>query len=284
MNFNRVSLKTKAKQLLRKNWGWAVLVTLIFSLTTTTWSTSFVQDEVRDIFNPRVETNQNVQNGDDIDDSLDIGVGSSAINRMRPDVVIRRYKDKVEITVRELMPFYKGSVWALIGLIAMFALLFGAALKIFVLNPIQVGCVKWYLRNREEDKPKMRAVIETFTDGYIRIVGIMFLRDLYTFLWSLLLIIPGIVKSYEYRMIPYLIAENPELTSKEAFEMTRKLMMGNKMDTFVLDLSFLPWILISIIACGILSVLFVAPYMKLTDTELYVCLCQGKEKYESINL
>ena len=81
-------------------------------------------------------------------------------------------------------------------------------------------------------------------------------------------------------MIPYLLAENPDLTVSEAFDKTRKIMYGNKMDAFVLDLSFLPWILLAAITCGILSVVYVAPYMALTNTELYVCLCQGKDKYE----
>lgn len=63
--------------------------------------------------------------------------------------------------------------------------------------------------------------------------------------------------------------------------MTKKIMDGNKMDTFVLDLSFFPWILLAAMTCGILSVVYVAPYMALTNTELYVCLCQGKDRYET---
>ena len=152
-----------------------------------------------------------------------------------------------------------------------------------MLNPIHVGCKKWFLNNRTEDKPKLRAIVEVFTHGYIRIVGIMFLRDLYTFLWFLLLIVPGVIKAYEYRMIPFLLAENPDLTVSEAFGKTKKIMYGNKMDAFVLDLSFLPWIILAAITCGILSVLYVSPYIELTNTELYVCLCQGRDRYEASN-
>lgn len=278
MNFNRVSLKTKAKQILRKNWGWAILVTLILTLVTPTVSSSFVSSELRDSLNLNRNT-QIIQNDQDVD--IDVNNRIQLYN-YRPDIILKRYKEEADSMVRSIMPGYPGSSWGLFVAALMFAFFFAFVLRVFVLNPIHVGCMKWFLRNRAEDKPKMRAVVEVFSEGYIRVVAIMFLRDLYTFLWALLLIIPGIIKSYEYRMIPYLLAENPNLTVSEAFGMTKKIMDRNKMDTFVLDLSFLPWALLAAMTCGILSVVYVAPYMALTNTELYVCLCQGKDRYESI--
>ena len=277
MNFNRISLKTRAKKILRKNWGWAILVTLILTLVTPTVSSSFVSSELRDSLNLNRNT-QIIQNDQDVD--IDVNNRIQLYN-YRPDIILKRYKEEADSMVRGIMPGYPGSSWGLFVAALMFAFFFAFVLKVFVLNPIHVGCMKWYLRNRTESKPKMRAVVETFAEGYIRIVAIMFLRDLFTFLWALLLIVPGIIKSYEYRMIPYLLAENPELSVSEAFGMTKKIMNGNKMDTFVLDLSFLPWILLAAMTCGILSVVYVAPYMALTNTELYVCLCQGKDRYET---
>ena len=277
MNFNRISLKTRAKKILRKNWGWAILVTLILTLVTPTVSSSFVSSELRDSLNLNRNT-QIIQNDQDVD--IDVNNRIQLYN-YRPDIILKRYKEEADSMVRSIMPGYPGSSWGLFVAALMFAFFFAFVLKVFVLNPIHVGCMKWYLRNRTESKPKMRAVVETFAEGYIRIVAIMFLRDLFTVLWALLLIVPGIIKSYEYRMIPYLLAENPELSVSEAFGMTKKIMDGNKMDTFVLDLSFFPWILLAAMTCGILSVVYVAPYMALTNTELYVCLCQGKERYET---
>lgn len=276
MNFNRISLKTRAKQILRKNWGWIILVTFIFSLTTPTVSSSFIRDEARDFFKPTVhtETIQTESNGDVVVRTQD------RLYKYRPDVIIREYKKAVEEAIRMVMPGYQGSIWPIVIMTAFISILLAAALKIFVLNPINVGCCKWYLKNRSENKPKLRVILEVFSKGYIRIVGVMLVRDVFLFLWFLLLIVPGLIKSYEYRMIPYLLAENPDLTVSEAFELTRKIMDGNKMDAFVLDLSFLPWIILAIITCGILNIVYVGPYIKLTDTELYVCLCQGKEKYE----
>ncbi len=66
-------------------------------------------------------------------------------------------------------------------------------------------------------------------------------RDLYTVLWTLCLIIPGIVKSYEYKMIPYILAENPRILRKRAFEISKNMMDGEKWNAFVIDLSFIGW-------------------------------------------
>ena len=102
----------------------------------------------------------------------------------------------------------------------------------------------------------------------------MFFRGLYTFLWSLLFIIPGIIKSYEYRMIPYLLAENPEMDMEEAFSLTRQMMTGDKANTFILDLSFIGWNLLSALTLGILSIFYVNPYQHLTNAQLYEVLLQ----------
>lgn len=76
-------------------------------------------------------------------------------------------------------------------------------------------------------------------------VWTLFLMKLYTFLWSLLLIIPGIVKSYEYRMVPYLLADCPDLSTEDAFRISREMMDGEKMNAFILDLSFIGWKILS---------------------------------------
>ena len=66
----------------------------------------------------------------------------------------------------------------------------------------------------------------------MNIVEIMFLKSLYTFLWTLLLIVPGIIKSYEYRMVPYILSENPAIDSKRAFELSKRMMDGQKIMHF----------------------------------------------------
>ena len=99
----------------------------------------------------------------------------------------------------------------------------------------------------------------------------MFLRNIYNALWYLT-IIGGIIKTYEYRMIPYILADNPNTERKEAFRLSKQMMMGNKWRTFILDLSFLGWNFVSVLTFGILSILYVNPYNATTMTELYVVL------------
>ena len=94
--------------------------------------------------------------------------------------------------------------------------------------------------------------------------------DLFISLWSLLLIIPGIIKSYEYLMVPYILAENPQMDRKEIFEISRRMMDGEKMNAFLLDLSFLGWIFLTVLTCGVAGILYVQPYMMATRTELYI--------------
>ena len=103
----------------------------------------------------------------------------------------------------------------------------------------------------------------------------MLLRGVYTFLWSLLFLIPGIVKSYAYSMVPYIIYENPNLTAKQAIALSCKLTDGYKWDLFILDLSFIGWNLLSAITGGILGILYVYPYMGVTHATVYEHLKQS---------
>ena len=92
---------------------------------------------------------------------------------------------------------------------------------------------------------------------------------------SLLCIIPGIVKGYEYRMIPYLLADHPEMTKDEAFAASKEMMMGQKWNAFVLDLSFIGWDILSSMTFGILDIFYVMPYKMSTNAALYEAIKYG---------
>ena len=124
----------------------------------------------------------------------------------------------------------------------------GVLFGIFVANPISVGKCRFFLANRQ-NRGNYDQIFSLFKSGiYLNVVKIMFLRDLYTFLWSLLLIIPGVVKSYEYSMIPYILAENPQIDSDRAFAVSRSMTDGEKISIFVLDWSFFGWIILGTMA------------------------------------
>ena len=145
------------------------------------------------------------------------------------------------------------------------------ALSVFLINVFTIGGCTFFLSSRMRPT-KIDAIIFGFKGNYKNVVLTMFLKDLYIWLWSLLLIIPGIIKSYEYRMVDYLLAENPHMDNKRAFELSSKMMEGEKMNAFLLDLSFIGWDLLNVCTCGILGLFFLNPYKNHTKAGLYVAL------------
>lgn len=141
-------------------------------------------------------------------------------------------------------------------------------LQVLVFNPLEIGCKRFFIKNLKEDA-QTREICYAFDNGYKNNVKIMFLRDLYTALWLFLLVIPGIIKTYEYQMIPYILAENPGISKEEAFSLSKKMMYGNKWKSFVLDLSFLGWEILNIFTLGILGVFYLNPYEAQTEAALY---------------
>ncbi|MCR5213797.1 MAG: DUF975 family protein [Eubacterium sp.] len=148
------------------------------------------------------------------------------------------------------------------------------AMDVLIFNPLELGCRRFFFKNLDEPA-NLSNVVYGFDHNYKNVIKIMFFRDIYSFLWSLLFIIPGIIKSYEYRMIPYIVAENPDISKEDAFAMSKKLMDGQKWKTFVLDLSFIGWEFLSVFTCGILSVFYVDPYKAATSAALYEKLRYG---------
>mgnify|MGYP006295230481 CR=1 FL=1 len=86
-----------------------------------------------------------------------------------------------------------------------------------------------------------------------------------------MLIIPGIIKSYAYRMVPYILAENPKIGHRRALDLSNKMTRGEKWKIFVLDLSFIGWFILGALFFGI-GVFFVQPYYDATNSELYIKL------------
>lgn len=146
-------------------------------------------------------------------------------------------------------------------------------LSTFIGNVVTIGKLNFFLSSRYQGSSAGIGILfSNFSGGhYLNVVKIMFLKNLYEFLWGLLLVIPGIYKSYEYRMVPYLLAENPGIDSREAFRKSKQMMDGQKLSTWVLDLSFIGWYLLGGLLCGI-GTIFVNPYFEATLVELYLHL------------
>lgn len=103
---------------------------------------------------------------------------------------------------------------------------------------------------------------------YSRAVPVMGLICLYVMLWTILLIIPGIIKGYSYAMASYISIDNEELSAEECVQRSIKMMEGHKMQLFLLDLSFFGWVLLSILTLGI-GLLWLAPYQETAHIKFY---------------
>ncbi|MBE5921607.1 MAG: DUF975 family protein [Lachnospiraceae bacterium] len=243
--WTREELKSKAQIAFKANYWLCVLAAVILALCAGSSSTSGNADD------------------DDMDftyvDYID-----------QPDSMVEEIKLGFNNAYADLIPFE--FVSAQIGLsILIIVLILNIVISIFVFNVIEVGGCRFFTQNAIQPA-KLSELIYGFKNDYSKVVGTMFLRNLYIFLWGLLFIIPGIVKSYEYRMVPYLLADDPNLSGDEAFRISREMMNGNKWSAFVLDLSFLGWTLLSSITFGIVGVFYVEPYIRATDAELYLKL------------
>jgi uncharacterized membrane protein len=187
-----------------------------------------------------------------------------------------------EINERTLVVI--GFIILIVAIIAIIAI----AIRIFAGYMLEVGGRKFFIR-AAEGETNMGYLGYAFSEGrYFNVLLTMLLRSVYTFLWSLLLIIPGIVKSYAYRMVPYILADNPQIGRRRAIELSNEMTNGEKWNMFVLDLSFLGWYLLGVIALGV-GVLFVHPYEDATNAELYLVLRDsaiesGLTTYEELNL
>lgn len=110
--------------------------------------------------------------------------------------------------------------------------------------------------------------------GYRRFapsVILLVLMQVFIFLWSLLLLIPGIIKSFSYAMCPYILADDEDIAPLDAITKSREMMNGHKAEFFVLQLSFIPWLLLVGITFGI-AALYVTPYMQATNANFYLAL------------
>ncbi|CCU81186.1 hypothetical protein HSACCH_02643 [Halanaerobium saccharolyticum subsp. saccharolyticum DSM 6643] len=141
-------------------------------------------------------------------------------------------------------------------------------LRIFLGYILEVGGRKYFIE-LSRGNSNLSYLLKYFNKkNYQNIVTTLLFRGIYIFLWTLLLIIPGIIKMYEYRFVPYILAENPELNHNRVLDLSREMTAGEKMNIFILDLSFLGWFILGALFFGI-GILFVQPYYDSVNAELY---------------
>lgn len=237
--WTRVEIKDYAKNFLRKNYWKAFVVCLIVALLSGTGSS------------PNSNVSYNEQ-------SMVSGYGGRAINI-------------VSGGMRSPLFLFTGGTILLVTVVLLI-------LFVTVGFAVEVGQSRFFLNGFKGDV-SIGTLFSTFNkEEYWPIVKTMFLRGLYTMLWTLLFIVPGIIKVYEYRFVPYILAEKPELSSREVIAMSREITNGHKMDMFILDFSFMGWYLLGGLLLG-LGGFFVNPYREATEARLYNILA-GKDDFK----
>lgn len=303
--WTRVQLKEKAKAALKMNYWKIVLVSLIVAFVgggVTTQITNTIESDSDSIFEDEYdedtyyddELNYSEQYGDPNasneywDGYYDGYFGNSESSKSEDylagynDGQIDDYvENDFGVTIED--GFSSGELDGISGsqiagiaivvvVLAFVIIIIGTAIGLvssaFITNPVDVGTKRFFVKTLNE-KAEVKEVAFVFDSNYKNVVKILFIRDVKILLWSLLFVIPGVVKSYEYLMIPYLLAENPNLTKEEAFRLSKQMMTGQKWDAFVLGLSFFWWDLLSGITAGIVGTFYVQPYKNLTFAALY---------------
>ena len=146
--------------------------------------------------------------------------------------------------------------------------------------PLSWGLTVSLLRNHREESVDLENLFDGFRGGrYTRVFCALFLVNLFTFLWALLLIIPGIMKAFSYALTPYILLDEPELTAKQAIARSCEIMQGRRWKLFCLYLSFIGWGILSILTFGI-GFLWLAPYMNASIAAFYE---DARAEYEAEN-
>lgn len=143
---------------------------------------------------------------------------------------------------------------------------------LFVQNILIVGQNRFFLENKNYSDTNIDRILFIYRIKKVpHVAYIMFCKFIFNFLWFFT-IIGGFIKYYSYKMIPFIIAENPDISRKDAFKLSQKMMKGNKWKAFLLDLSFIFWYILSILTFGIIKYLYLNPLMGATKSELYYSL------------
>lgn len=254
MMWTRKELKERAKEALKRNYWKIVLVSLIGMLIGGGLGSSGISgggSDIRDMASDNVKEHFTEHENDDVD-----WEGAEAV------------LDDIQMDIRPQDIVAVAFTVIVVLIVAAIVLAIGIALDVLLLNPVQVGINRFMLKSLD-DTARIAEVGYTFDHNYKNGVKVMFFKDLYVVLWSLLFIVPGIYKAYQYRMVPYILGENPDMTYQEVLQRSKDMMDGQKWDAFVLDLSFILWHMLGGITCGLAEIFYVAPYVNLTDAALY---------------
>lgn len=288
----REELKKKAKSAVKRNFWLCVLVSLAVSLPSLV-SSYIGAKAVRNNFDPEIVIESltgEVLDNPEVDELIDYinGMSMEELAQFCAENGIETQEELEEWVTEQVMQasviddpeaFIKSALDSIVPAMKASAKSSGISLvvEVLIFSVIEVGACIFFTRNSRENA-QANCLFDGFkSERYGTIVVTKLLTKLYVFLWSLLFIIPGLIKHYEYYMIPYILADQPEIGRKEAFARSKQMMRGNKWKTFVLELSFIGWYILNALTANLLNILWIAPFKNQTGAELYLAL-KGAEQ------
>jgi len=255
--WSRQELKSKAKESLFKNYWKAVLVTFFLLIVTGGLGVNYTFNSNRSIY--MINNSENRSDYTAAKELLEANGFEGMVNKGMQKIP---ESDRVAVIV---------VVIVVVIVIILIAVAIGLTLGALLINPLKVGIKRFFVQDLDH-KAAIGELTYGFDNHYKNVVITMFFKNLFIFFWTLLFIIPGIIKAYEYRMIDYILGENPEMDRHAAFALSKEMMSGQKWDAFVLDLSFIGWHILSLFTLQLLNIFYVAPYQNHTNAALYYSL------------
>ena len=156
------------------------------------------------------------------------------------------------------------------------------AVNILIFSSFRCGGIRFFMKLRKNQPVEIVEVFENLRDKtFLNIAKVTFFKALSILLWSLVFVIPGIIKTYEYWAVDYILAVRPDINKDEALSLSKTIMNGHKLDLFVLELSFIGWNIITSISFAIAGIFFVFPYKQATFVEFFsdvreIAIAEGK--------
>ncbi len=170
--------------------------------------------------------------------------------------------------INELL--FKDRIWP--SVVIIIGALLSLVYWIFVSKVLEVGKNRFFLENNRYTKTKVSKILLPYKINKVtNIAYTMFLKNMYTILWSFT-IVGGFIKYYAYKMVPYILAENPSIKPQDALKLSEDMMDGYKWELFKLDLSFIGYFFLGILTFNISNLVFFKPYEYATYTEVYLYL------------
>lgn len=293
-------LRKQARNTIKKNYFTLVFVAVVMMILAGTYNTSL--SGIKNFFrqDPVISIEEGVDyNQEDIVKESNFDVTAEVLTMIFKTDNIEKIKFKESVTggfcrtifdgitnaekflfkvVKHIVDFFVETKRTIILGILIF--LIQVAYQIFISKPLRVCQARVFMESRLYYKTPFKRFIQTIKKtNYLNVVKTILLTDIYQLLWDFT-IIGGIIKRYSYRLVPMILAENPNIKAKDAINLSRRMMDGNKWNLFLMDLSFVFYEILDIVSSGIFGILYSNPYYTACIVEYYSYM---KEEYDGEN-